>query len=154
MLRTARWSVVLLYGLLAFGCSAEQIRRSSPRGMESDLSAVGFKVLIADSAQKQTMLHELPPQTISRVDRPDGTYYLYADPNLCACLYVGRQAEYNAYQKLLVERQMSDQALIGNEIAEDQRAGWGPSGAWGNWGYGSGMYGYGGYNMRPAWDPW
>jgi hypothetical protein len=165
-------SRAIAISLISLLAACAQMQRASNRGMESELSLAGFKVLIADTAEKQTMLHTLSPRTVTRMDRPDGTYFFYADPDLCSCLYVGRQAEYDAYQKLLVERQLSDQQMYANEMAQDRQVGWGPTGPWGYSGYGGGGgyggfggyggygggygagYGYGGYNMRPAWDPW
>jgi len=130
--------------------------------MESELSLAGFKVLLADTSEKQQMLHTLPAKTVTRVDRPDNTYYIYADPDLCSCLYVGRQAEYDRFTSLGIERQISNEQLMANEMAEDRKVGWGPTGPWGYWGWGSGGYAggygaptYGGsYYLRPAWDPW
>ena len=159
-------NVTVLFSVTVLSACAG-IERASPRGMESELSAAGFKVMAADSAEKQTLLHSLPPRTVTRVARPDQTYYIYADPDLCACLYVGRQAEYEAFNRLGRERQLSDEQLYANDLSQNQMAGWGPVGPWGNWGWGGGYYGgmgpgatgYGvdgwsGAYMRPAWDPW
>lgn len=149
------------------------IERSTARGMETELSLAGFKVMAADTAEKQKMLHSLPPRTVTRIVRPDNTYYIYADPDLCACLYVGREQEYDHLTRLGAERQIADEQLLANEAAQDQAAGWGPVGAWGNWGWGMGGYSATGYSggmgpgaagygvdgwsgayMRPSWDPW
>lgn len=158
------------------GCA--QIERSTPRSMETELSLAGFKVMAADTAEKQKMLHTLPPRSITRIVRPDNTYYIYADPDLCACLYVGREAEYDHFSRLGVEREISDQQLRANEVQQGYAAGWSPAGPWGGWGwggmgyggmgaggmgYGGGMgpgaggYGVDGWSgayMRPSWDPW
>lgn len=170
-----RWRII---GLLALpvlaGCAT--IERSTPRGMETELGIAGFKVMAADTAEKQKMLHTLPARTITRIARPDNVYYIYADPDLCACLYVGRQNEYDHLMRLGSERRLADEQLMANEVQQDQAAGWGPVGPWGNWGgagyggmgfggtgyaggMGPGAMGYGvdgwsGAYMRPAWDPW
>lgn len=162
--------------LLASSAGCAQFERFTPRGMETELGLAGFKVMAADTAEKQRMLHSLPPKTITRIVRPDNTYYIYADPDLCACLYVGREAEYDHFTRLGAERQLANEQLMANEVAQDQAAGWGPVGPWGNWGgagyggmgfgamgYGGGMgpgaagYGVDGWSgayMRPSWDPW
>jgi hypothetical protein len=106
--------------------------------MEAELNLAGFKVMAADTAEKQTMLHTLPPRTVTRIVRPDNTYYIYADPDLCACLYVGRAQEYDHLTRLGAERQISDEQLLANEAAQNQAAGWGPVGAWGHRGLGGG----------------
>jgi hypothetical protein len=128
--------------------------------MESELSLAGFKVLLADTAEKQQMLHTLPAKTLTRVDRSDNTYYIYADPDLCSCLYVGRQAEYDSFKHIGMDGRFSDEQMMANEMAEDRKVGWGPMGPWGSWGWGGGYdagYGsppFGSYYLRPAWDPW
>ena len=67
------------------------LERNSLRGMETELSVAGFKVMAADTAEKQKMLHTLPPRTVTRIVRPDNTYYIYADPDLGpACTSVAR----------------------------------------------------------------
>jgi hypothetical protein len=166
----------LLLGASVAACTP--IERSTSRGMETELSLAGFKVMAADTAEKQKMLHTLPPRSVTRIVRPDNTYYIYADPDLCACLYVGREAEYDNFKHLGVERQLSDEQLAANEVAQGQAAGWTPSGPWGGWGWGGAGYGgmgyggmgygggmgpgaagygvdgWGGAYMRPAWDPW
>jgi hypothetical protein len=106
--------------------------------------------MIADTKARQEMLHSLTPETISRIPRPDNVYYIYADPVLCSCLYVGREIEYRKLQQLAADLRISDEQMIANEIREDQQAGWGPTGAWGKWGY----WGMNPNSMgRPAWDP-
>lgn len=173
----SRWLVASCIGWmpilpsLLLGCVS--IERSAPRGMETELSLAGFKVMAADTAEKQKMLHTLPPRAITRIVRPDNTYYIYADPDLCACLYVGREAEYDHFTRLGAERQLSDQQLAANEVEQGAAAGWSPSGPWGLWGWGGAPYGgmgysggmgpgatgygvdgWGGAYMRPSWDPW
>lgn len=175
LISARRFGCALCLSPLLVACA--QIERASPRGMESELSVAGFKVMAADTAEKQTLLHSLPPRSVTRIARPDQTYYIYADPDLCACLYVGRQAEYDALTRLGMERRLSDEQLAANEIDQNQAAGWLPAGPWGNWGWGGGYGGMGlggagygggmgpgaaGYGvdgwsgayMRPAWDPW
>ncbi|MBM4199897.1 MAG: hypothetical protein FJ189_01245 [Gammaproteobacteria bacterium] len=133
---------VLVSAALVAACAT--VERSSSEGMEAELGLAGFKVMAADTAEKQNMLHALPPRSVTRIVRPDQTYYIYADPDLCACLYVGRQAEYDALARLGVERRLSDRQLAVNEMEQGQAAGWTPSGPWGNWGWGGGYGGYGG----------
>jgi hypothetical protein len=58
---------------------------------ENALSAAGFSVRIADSAERQAMLNRLPPNMfVQRVNGND-IHYVYADPVVCGCLYIGTQ---------------------------------------------------------------
>ncbi len=176
--RSTQARLVLALGLSAAFAGCAPLERSSPRGMETELSLAGFKVMAADTTEKQELLHTLPARSLTRIVRPDNVYYIYADPDLCACLYVGRETEYDHLTRLGAERRIADEQLAANEVAQDQAAGWGPVGPWGNWGWGGAGYGGMGYSgmgyaggmgpgalgygvdgwsgayMRPAWDPW
>jgi hypothetical protein len=129
----------------------QDIRESGARSMENQLRAAGFKIMIADTQERQNMLNGLPPERVTRIPRPDNVYYIYPDPDVCHCLYVGRETEFQNLQQLSRDSAQSNQALITHEIQENQQAGWAPSGPWGNWGY----WGITNPNSmgRPAWDP-
>ena len=135
------------------GCAEvkHDFRESSTRSMENQLKAAGFKIMLADTAERQKMLQSLPPETVTRIPRPDNVYFIYPDPDVCSCLYVGRQPEYERLQQLGAEMAQANRAMITHEIEENQQAGWAPSGPWGNWGY----WGITNPNSmgRPAWDP-
>lgn len=85
-----------LLGAAAFllsGCQTvkHEIQESNARTTENQLTAAGFKIMMADTKERQKMLTSLPPDTMSHFQRPDNTYYVYPDPVVCSCLYVGRQ---------------------------------------------------------------
>jgi hypothetical protein len=139
-------SPLLLLAGLVFGLAAcAQIKESINRLEESHLRDAGFKIMLADRMDRQQMLKSLPPDTITRIQKEDNTYYIYPDPDGCICLYVGRESEYQRLQQLAVERQVSDQRMRVNDMAADAQGGWGPMGAWGSW-----MNNNPG---RPDWDP-
>lgn len=144
-MRTRRFAFVPALALLLASCA--QIKESDTRLTEDHLLTAGFKIMLADTSERQAMLNDLAPETVTRIPRPEGVFYIYADPDLCSCLYVGRQQEFDELQKLAVERQISDQQMFANELQQDQSLGWGPTGPWGNaW--------MGGNNAgRPNWDP-
>jgi hypothetical protein len=81
----------LLLALLA-GCQSTQVLQQ-----EDDLSAAGFTVIIADTAARQDMMNRLPPnQFVQRVGA-DTVHYVYADPTVCGCLYVGTQQAFDQF---------------------------------------------------------
>ena len=131
--------------LLLSACA--QVRDSDTRLTENHLLTAGFKIMLADTVERQRMLNALPPETVTRIPRDDTVYYIYADPDLCSCLYVGREAEFQRLQELALERRDSDRRMIANELDQDARLGWGPTGPWGQWGMN------GNYTGRPNWDP-
>jgi hypothetical protein len=127
--------IVLGFALaLLTGCQSTQVLQE-----EDGLSAAGFSVLIADTAQRQDMMNRLPPnQFVQRVSG-DTVHYVYADPTVCGCLYIGTQQAFEQY--------VSNQRL---DFEEAQRiaylnfydAAWNWD-AWGPWGPLGPIYGPG-----------
>jgi hypothetical protein len=105
----------------------------SARLEESQLTRAGFKLVLADTMNLQKILSTLPAYTINRVPLQDADYYIYPDPDSCACLYVGRTAEYQKLQELQVELQLSDQQLMVNDMTAAAQSGydWQSMGPWG-----------------------
>ena len=58
--------------------------------------------------------------------------------------YVGRDAEYQAYQQLRLAQHLSNQNLEAAELNQKASMGWG-WGGWGGWGVGWGGWGPGWY---------
>ena len=117
--RTVRGGVLAVALLLA-GCAA--IRRSEARDAEQLLAAAGFRAKPADTAAKLANLQTMPPLKLVARSKDEHFVYTYADPYNCQCLYVGGPAEYSAYQRLAVQK----------ELAQEQREAamewemWGP----------------------------
>src|SRR4051812_48098331 len=76
---------------LATGCSTP--------GKENMLSAAGFKMVPADTAQQQQQLNTLPADKISAAQRDGTVYYTFPDPKK-KVLYVGGESEYQKYKQL------------------------------------------------------
>ncbi|MDA0294083.1 MAG: hypothetical protein O3A75_04515 [Verrucomicrobia bacterium] len=121
------FSLVLAAALLT-GCAA--IQRAENSATEQLLTAAGFRVLPADTAQKQAKLAELKPYTIARQIRDDSVYYIYPDDQNNFVL-IGDQAAYSKYQNLVVQQQLSNQNLMAAQMETTP-------GMWGGWGF----YGY------------
>jgi hypothetical protein len=134
---------------LALGLSAcapiHALQDEGVRLDESHLRDAGFKLMLADRQDRQDMLNALPADTLTRIGREDGDYYIYPDPDGCVCLYVGRESEYQALQRLAAQRQIADQQLMYNDIKANSQNGWGYAGPWGGWANNN--------PGRPSWDP-
>jgi hypothetical protein len=61
-------------------------------------TAAGFSVQYADTPEKHAILRRLPPDKLVTRKRGARTYYIYADPSICRCAYVGTPRAYQAYQ--------------------------------------------------------
>jgi hypothetical protein len=119
--------LALAAALLA-GCAA--IERADHNATEQLLTASGFKVLPANTPDRQAKMAELKPYTIARQIRGNNVYYIYPDDQNNFVL-VGDQAAYTKYQSLLVQQQISNQNLMAAQMET-------MPGMWGGWGY----YGY------------
>ncbi len=106
---------------------------------EDALSAAGFTVRIANTAERQVMLHRLPPNQFVRRVNGDTVHYVYADPVVCGCLYIGTQQAYNQYRADRLQQQLADEQQMAAQTYADATWNWD---AWGPWGPGYGPYGF------------
>lgn len=96
-MRARRLGLLLLVApvALAGGCAMKaQIT-------EGRLAEAGFRQLPADTPEKSGHLQTLPTRTFVKRNRDGKTYYVYADPDYCKCLYVGTVQQYARYQDLV-----------------------------------------------------
>lgn len=103
---------------------------------ENLLSAAGFHVLPANTPDRLATLARLPPNKVVQQFQGDHVSYLYADPHVCNCLYVGGQDAFGRFQGMLEQRRIASEALLASSpIYGGYGWDWGP---WG--GYGPGFY--------------
>jgi hypothetical protein len=116
--------------LVTASMAACQLQQQAIIQHEDNLSAAGFVVKLANTADRQAMLHRLPANQFVRRESGGVTLYVYADPTACSCLYVGNQQAFDRY----VSNQQLD--LYGQEKMTAQLyydAAWNWD-AWGPWG--------------------
>jgi hypothetical protein len=88
------------------------------------------------------MLNRLPPHRFVKRIHGDVVHYVYADPLVCDCLYVGTQQAYSQYQNYLQQKSLADEQATTAQMYSDPAWSWG---AWGPWGPGYGSYFGGGF---------
>ena len=94
------------------------------------LSAAGFKLVTADTPQKQELLKSIPTGQLSLITYKGKNFYVQpaASGNQA---YVGTPTEYQAYQQLRLAKQMSNDNLMAARMNQsamrDWNRGWGPS---------------------------
>jgi hypothetical protein len=132
--------LVVLLGIVDLaGCVTA---REAVSQKEDHLAAAGFIVRPANTPERQQMLNRLPPHRFVQRTHGDTVHYLYADPLVCDCLYVGSQQAYNRYQQYLQQKSLTDEQETTAQMYSDPMWNWG---AWGPWGmdygfsYGPGM---------------
>lgn len=87
---------------LALGCASVEARST-----DSLLENAGFRTVPANTPQRIELLKSLPPKKLSPVDRNGQIFYVYADPDGCRCLRVGRPEQFEIYQRLQAGKQAS-----------------------------------------------
>jgi hypothetical protein len=117
--------------LLIAGCT------SSIGQKEDMLAAAGFTYRAATSPQTAASLKALPPHKFVPQQRNGQTVWIYADPTICGCLYVGNVAAYQRYRQEVLQKQLADEnatAAAANErAAMDQSAAAFQWEVWGPW---------------------
>jgi hypothetical protein len=97
---------------------------------EDKLSAAGFVIKPANTPERQAMLTRLPPHKFVMRQNGDTIHYVYADPLVCGCLYVGTQQAYNQYKANQLAQHLADEQLMSAQAYSDAAWSW-P--AWGPW---------------------
>jgi hypothetical protein len=113
--------LLLAAGALA-ACQSQQVLQQ-----EGGLEAAGFTVRIANTAERQAMLNRLPANRFVQRGSADKIRYIYADPLVCGCLYIGTPQNFSQY----VSNQQMDLEYVQNMVLLDfYDAEWN----WGAWG--------------------
>ncbi len=122
-------SIGLAALLLLCACESEETRIRNKTDL---LAAAGFDARPADTPERQAALAKLPPNKFVTKVRDGRFEYIYADPIVCNCLYVGDQTAYNNYRRMVFERRIADQQQLTAQMYQGQ---WNWSGwDWGPWG--------------------
>jgi hypothetical protein len=107
----------------------------SVQKQETSLTALGFVDRPANTPVREAMLAKLPPEKFLRRTRGTDVRYIYADPLVCKCLYVGSSKAYADYRQLQKLR-VAVKEIRNTEFAEDMAGPdySDPNWDWGPWG--------------------
>jgi hypothetical protein len=120
---------VLLAGVVLLGGCQKQLVAQR----EDNLAAAGFIVKPANTPERKAMLARLPAHHFVRRDKGDAVHYVYADPLVCGCLYVGSQTAYDQYRSDQQQQRLADEQQMTAQSYED--GAW----DWNQWGPGFGF---------------
>jgi hypothetical protein len=121
-----RMILIAAFSAALFGCgSIQQPQPPTPEQqaeqVEPMLSAAGFRMLPADTPQRQQQLASLVPFDVNYYVGKTGTLHYYmADPVYCKCMYIGTEENYQQYEKLKLNEQF--QAKEGEVSRENLEA--------------------------------
>jgi hypothetical protein len=128
MLQRCAWlPMLVMIGAILSACVSKQER---VQNREDLLAAAGFTARPANTPERQTAMRTLPANRFVQKAKGDHFIYMYADPLVCDCLYIGDQAAYGRYKREVLQRQVANDQLLAAQMYEDNWD-WGPWGPWG-----------------------
>lgn len=120
--------VLLAVTLVLAGCASRERRYAVAN--EQGLAAAGFQMRLADTPAKQAHLQAMTQRKILVYKIQNQLVYVWADSQVCQCLYVGNEAQFQTYERLGVEQKLGlerQTATEENEAATLFSETWGPS---------------------------
>ena len=111
---------VLSFGLFLAGCAT----KPSITKTENLLAAAGFRVQYADTAQKLANLEKLPPHKLVGRTKDGKVVYVYADPEVCKCVYFGNENAYQNYRRMIFEQNVAEKQRLTADIDETVNVEW------------------------------
>ena len=138
-----RSQLTVLFCVFSLGSLAacESIQQRATE-QEDKLSAAGFIVKPANTPERQAMLKKLPAAKFVRRENGDTVHYVYADPVVCGCLYVGTQDAYNRFKANELTQHLVDEQQLTAQTYSDASWNWNAWGPWGSYGFGYGPRGW------------
>ena len=132
ILTTLKFLTVIALGVFAVSCASQQEEK------QNLAVAAGFKVITPKNAEQQNILNQLPAGKVTQITYQGHTLYVLPDAKNNQA-YVGRAAEYQAYEQLRLANKLSNENLQAAQMNQMSTMNWG---AWGGW------YGYRGWGWR------
>ena len=102
--------LITAFSVALFGCASLQPQPPTPEQqaeqIEPMLSAAGFRMLPADTPERQKQLDSLLPLQVQYyIGKTGNLHYWMADPDYCKCMYIGTEEAYQKYEKLKLDEQ-------------------------------------------------
>ena len=120
-------ATLLLALAVGVGCASGTI------ATERLLSAAGFQMRMADSAEREAHLATMTQRELVPEMHDGSLRYVYADSKYCKCVYVGTEKAYQRYERYAMKQRQSDQRLEAAQMNQDASMNWGMWGPWGPW---------------------
>jgi hypothetical protein len=102
-------------------CVAAAGCESNTKFKEDMLASSGFKQTRPNTPVQLASMQSLPPHKLTKTTYKGKTVWVYPDPTICACLYVGNQVAYDAYAQRQRQRNQLDAATV---TVPEQALGW------------------------------
>ncbi len=96
-LEAGRMFALLVFGLLGGGVGAQEAQQATDMKLED----VGFVMRPANTPAQIERLRLLPPRSFVSRSKDGRRYYVYADPDLCKCAFVGDERAMKNYRDIV-----------------------------------------------------
>jgi hypothetical protein len=130
---------IVCVALATAALAACQTMKQEVSHREDSLSAAGFMVRPANTPARQTMLNSLPPHRFVMRTNGGVVHYVYADPIVCDCLYVGSEQAFNQYKQHVQQQKLADERALTAEMYSSTSWNWGAWSPGRGFAYGPGM---------------
>jgi hypothetical protein len=97
-------SILAVMGL----CAAVVACSSNTQFKENMLSSSGFKATSPKTPAQVASFNSLPAHKLTKTSYKGKTVWVYRDPTVCACLYIGDQKAHDAYSQQVAAKTTSD----------------------------------------------
>jgi hypothetical protein len=120
-------SLIVVVSSALFGCGSIQPPPPTPEQqaeqLEPMLAAAGFRMLPADTPERQKHLESLLPlQVLYYIGKTGNLHYYMADPYYCKCMYIGTEENYQQYEKSKLNQELvAKEGAISRENLEAQQ---------------------------------
>jgi hypothetical protein len=95
-------------------CIAVAACASNAKLKEDMLSASGFKATPPKTPAQIASFNSLRPHKLTKVTHKGKTLWIYSDPTVCGCLYIGDQHAHDVYLQKMAQQTTADMnALTG-----------------------------------------
>lgn len=112
-----KYVIVVLSLVCLVACASAAKNRV--QNSEELLSAAGFTAHPADTEAKMAHLASLPQHKVIPQTHEGKFFYVYADEDVCNCLFVGDERAYQQYSQYAVQNRIADEQQEAAEMNED-----------------------------------
>lgn len=131
-MKLARTCIALAVTVSLGACAAAVTNK------EDMLAAAGFRLQPADTPARQAALRAMPVHKLSMQNRNGKIVWVYADPTICNCLYLGDEQAYDFYRRMMFQKNLVNEQQAVAQMTEYSAVPY-PF-AWETWGPGTPYY--------------
>ena len=85
---------------------------SNTQSKEDSLASSGFKATPPKTPSQIASFTSLPPHKLTKVTHKGKTVWVYSDPTVCACLYIGDQRAHDVYVQKMAAKSTADMSAL------------------------------------------